>query len=105
MSEKGLFPMRSWHGKEYNIFLLPDGKYEGRVFDKNRRVYCKTTPCATVEIAIDRARSDCVLYAKGMFVSGIIVDEGKPIREKEDKEYLDYKKSIKKINVARKKGS
>lgn len=95
---KGLFPMRKHHRKEYNIFELPDGKFEGRVFDRNRRIYSITPPCETIEKAIKWAKSDCELYAKGMCINGILIDEGKPIRESEEKEYLQYKKEIRKMN-------
>lgn len=73
MSEKGLFQMRHHHHKAYNIFRLPDGKYEGRVFDHNRRVYSKTKPYDDIERAIKAAKVDCVLYAKGMCIVGILV--------------------------------
>lgn len=98
MGVKGLFPMRRHHGKEYNVFPLPDNMFEGRVFDRNRRVYSKTRAHDSVEKAITAARADCELYAKGMCVLGIVVDEGKPIRDKEDKAYLAFKKEMRKIN-------
>jgi len=98
MGEKGLFQMRKHHGIEYNIFQLSEGTYEYRVFDRNRRVYCKSKPIDTVERAINVARADCELYAKGMCVLGILVDEGKPIRDKEDKEYMQFKKEMRKQN-------
>lgn len=96
----GLFPMRRWHKKEYNIFRLPDGKFEGRVFDKYRRVYCKTPPQDTLERAIKLTRYNCESYAKGQCVSGILVDEGKEIREREEKEYREIKKNLKKRRAA-----
>jgi uncharacterized protein involved in tellurium resistance len=97
MSDMGLFPMRKHHRKEYNIFKHADG-FEGRVFDINRRVYCKTKPYPDIETAIKAAKADCELYAKGMCVIGILVDEGKPIRVKEEKEYLMFKKEMRKKN-------
>jgi len=98
MSEKGLFPMRKHYKKEYNLFELPDHKYEGRVFDINRRTYSKTRPYDTLEMAMKAVKVDCELYAKGMCVIGILVDEGKPIRVKEEKEYLTFKKEMRKKN-------
>lgn len=93
MTDMALYPMRRHRSKEYNIFVLPDGKFEGRVFDRNRRVYSKTRPCLTVERAIYAAKADCELYAKGMCVVGILVDAGKSIRIKEEKEYIAFKKA------------
>jgi len=91
MSDKGLFQMRRKDGKDYNIFLLSDGTYEGRIFDRNRRVYCKTRPYPDIEKAIFAAKRDCELYAKGMCILGILIDEGKPIRVREEKEYKKFK--------------
>jgi hypothetical protein len=103
MSGKGLFQMRRHHNKEYNIFELPSHKFEGRVFDRNRRIYSKTRPYETIKQAIAAAKADCELYAKGMCVIGILVDEGKPIRVQEDKAYMAFKKEVRRQN--RKKGT
>lgn len=80
----------------YNIFQLPDGKYEGRVFDQYRRVFAKTHPDSTVEDAIKHSKWACESISKKQFGSYILVDEGKSIREKEEKEYNDFKKEQRK---------
>ena len=95
MSDMALYPMRSHKGKKYNIFPLPDGTFEGRVFDRNRRVDYKTHPLPTVEKAIWVCRSVAELVAKGQCVASglaIHVDEGKDIRVKEEQAYLAIKK-------------
>jgi hypothetical protein len=96
---RALYPMRKHHHKEYNIFPLTDGQYEGRVFDRNRRIDYKTPPISTPDKAILACRSIAELLAKGQCVPegmAIHVDEGKAIREKEDKKYQDFKKAQRK---------
>jgi hypothetical protein len=101
MGDKGLFPMRSHHLKKYNIFNLQDEQFEGRIFDRYRRVEYKTFPQPTVDKAIQVSRWIAELLAKGQCVpSGLAihVDEGREIREKEEKEYLKFKKEMRKMN-------
>jgi len=101
MGDKGLFQMRSWHGYNYNVFNTTDNQFEGRVFDRFRRIDYKTYPVPTTDRAIDICRAIIELIAKSQCVpSGmaIHVDEGKPIREKEDKEYMKFKKDMRKAN-------
>lgn len=101
MGSKGLFPMRRHHGKEYNIFREGDDKYVGKVFDRNRRIYSVTPAYNDIEKVIKFAKMDCELYAKGMCVNGTVIDEGKPIRIAEDKNYLKFKKEMRKVNRKR----
>ncbi len=96
---RALYPMRKHHHKEYNIFPLPDGQYEGRVFDRNRRIDYKTHAIPTPDKAILVCRGIAELLGKSQCVPegmAIHVDEGKAIREKEDKEYQDFKKAQRK---------
>lgn len=102
MSNMGMFPMRKHHKKEYNIFKTADNKFEGYIFDPNRRIYSKTRPYDTVELAIKAAKVDCELYGKGMCVIGILVDEGKPLRVREEKTYQQFKKDMRKKNREKK---
>jgi len=104
MGEKALFPMRRCHSIEYNIFKTEDGKFQGYVFDHNRRIYSKTPAYDDIEKAIKFAKNDCGLRAKGQCVSGEIVDEGRELREREEKEYLNFKKEVRKQQRERNHG-
>lgn len=96
MGDKGLFPMRRSNHQAYNIFQRPDGKFEGKIFDVYRRVFAKTYPDDTIEDAIKHTKWACEAISKKQFGTYIVVDEGKEIREREEKEYLDFKKEQRK---------
>ena len=92
---KPVSPMKKYKGWEFNIFSI-DNKYEGWVFDTYRQVKVKTHPRNTQKEAIKDAHYIIYGLNKGFSnPGGIMVDAGKPIREREAKEREEKRKQKK----------
>lgn len=95
-SGKPIGKMRSYLHRNFNIFPVAGvspQKYEGWVFDRYRRVEWKTYPVDNIEVAIREARGIIRRLHLGQFPYAVHVDEGRAIREREEKDRRDSLKA------------
>lgn len=86
--------MKKFKDVEFNIFILENGKHEGLIFDQYRRIRFKTHQKDSHEEALEECHRIIKSYRKGFCMSscgGIFIDEGKPIRDKIEKEEKERK--------------
>jgi hypothetical protein len=94
IDHRALFQLRRHKGWEYNIFHVEGDLFAGIIFDRYRRPYYQTNSAPTTEKAIEMARDIIEILSKGQCVAiGFKLDEGKAIREKEEKAQKDAAKT------------